>query len=86
MMIKAATEAGAGKPLFKFRNYGQQLPHRCNTISNEAAFGTAYVILMAMAQIPAGGIHRWLVDAAPPVQRAKRRSRDPMSANGAWQR
>jgi hypothetical protein len=52
MMIKAATEAGAGKPLFKFRNYGQQLPHRCNTISNEAAFGTAYFFRMAVPVQP----------------------------------
>jgi len=27
------------KPLFQFRNYGQQLPHNWSTISNESAFG-----------------------------------------------
>jgi hypothetical protein len=43
-MIKAATEADEQlvKPLFQFRNYGQQLPHNWTTISNEAAFGTDY--------------------------------------------
>jgi hypothetical protein len=28
------------KPLFQFRNYGQQLPFNWSTISNEAASGT----------------------------------------------
>ena len=36
------SEALLVKPLFQFRNYGQQLPHHWSTISNEAAFGTDY--------------------------------------------
>jgi hypothetical protein len=30
------------KPLFQFRDFGQQLPHNWSTISNESAFGTDY--------------------------------------------
>jgi len=74
-MIEAAieTEATSASPLFELRSRGLQLLLRWSTISNEAAFGTAYFILMAMAVTHggAGGIHRWLVDAAPPVQCAK---------------
>jgi hypothetical protein len=51
-MIKAATEADEQlvKPLFQFRNYGQQLPHNWTTISNEAAFGTDYYTRTAVAK------------------------------------
>ena len=38
------------KPLFEFRNYGQQLPHHWSTISNEAAFGTDYFTRTAVAK------------------------------------
>jgi hypothetical protein len=38
------------KPLFQFRNYGQQLPHNWTTISNEAAFGTDYYTRTAAAK------------------------------------
>lgn len=38
------------KPLFQFRNYGQQLPHRWSTISNESAFGTDYFTRTAVAK------------------------------------
>jgi len=38
------------KPLFQFRNYGQQLPHNWTTISNEAAFGTDYFTRTAVAK------------------------------------
>jgi hypothetical protein len=38
------------KPLFEFRNYGQQLPHHWSTISNEAAFGTDYYTRTAAAK------------------------------------
>ena len=38
------------KPLFQFRNYGQQLPHNWSTISNEAAFGTDYFTRTAVAK------------------------------------
>jgi len=38
------------KPLFQFRNYGQQLPHHWSTISNEAAFGTDYFTRTAVAK------------------------------------
>ena len=37
-------------PLFQFRNWGQQLPHRWSTISNEAAFGTDYFTRTAAAK------------------------------------
>lgn len=51
-MIKAAAEADEQlvKPLFQFRNYGQQLPHNWTTISNEAAFGTDYYTRTAAAK------------------------------------
>jgi hypothetical protein len=55
--IKAAMTAGAMeadellvKPLFQFRNYGQQLPHYWSTISNESAFGTDYFTRTAVAK------------------------------------
>jgi len=38
------------KPLFEFRNYGQQLPHYWSTISNESAFGTDYFTRTAVAK------------------------------------
>jgi hypothetical protein len=38
------------KPLFEFRNWGQQLPHHWSTISNEAAFGTDYFTRTAVAK------------------------------------
>lgn len=38
------------KPLFEFRNWGQQLPHNWSTISNEAAFGTDYFTRTAVAK------------------------------------
>ncbi|HEY6485197.1 MAG TPA: DUF1254 domain-containing protein [Candidatus Cybelea sp.] len=38
------------KPLFQFRNYGQQLPHGWSTISNEAAFGSDYFTRTAVAK------------------------------------
>ncbi len=51
-MIEAAMEADEKlvKPLFEFRNYGQQLPHHWSTISNEAAFGTDYFTRTAVAK------------------------------------
>ena len=51
-MTKAASEADVDlvKPLFEFRNYGQQLPHHWSTISNEAAFGTDYFTRTAVAK------------------------------------
>ncbi|MGC4016480.1 MAG: DUF1214 domain-containing protein [Luteolibacter sp.] len=55
--LKAAFTAGAQeaddllvKPLFQFRNYGQQLPHHWSTISNESAFGTDYFTRTAVAK------------------------------------
>lgn len=44
------TEEEMVKPLFQFRNYGQQLPHHWSTISNEAAFGTDYFTRTAVAR------------------------------------
>jgi hypothetical protein len=38
------------KPLFQFRNYGQQLPANWSTISNESAFGTDYFTRTAVAK------------------------------------
>jgi hypothetical protein len=38
------------KPLFNFRNYGEQLPHHWSTISNEARFGTDYFTRTAVAK------------------------------------
>src|SRR5262249_39535193 len=51
-MAKAAAEADEQlvKPLFQFRNYGQQRPHNWSTISNEAAFGTDYFTRTAVAK------------------------------------
>jgi hypothetical protein len=55
--LKAAMTDGAKeadekqvKPLFQFRNYGQQLPYNWSTISNEAAFGTDYFTRTAVAK------------------------------------
>ena len=39
------------KPLFEFRNCGQQLPHHWSTISNEADFGTDYFTRTAVAKV-----------------------------------
>lgn len=51
-MTEAAKEADETlvKPLFQFRNYGQQLPHHWSTISNESAFGTDYFTRTAVAK------------------------------------
>jgi hypothetical protein len=51
-MTKAAVDADEQlvKPLFQFRNYGQQLPYNWSTISNEAAFGTDYFTRTAVAK------------------------------------
>jgi hypothetical protein len=51
-LINAATEVEEQlvKPLFEFRNWGQQLPHHWSTISNEAAFGTDYFTRTAVAK------------------------------------
>lgn len=51
-MIDAAKEAEEElvKPLFQFRNYGQQLPFNWSSISNEAAFGTDYFTRTAVAK------------------------------------
>ena len=51
-MIQGAREADEQliAPLFEFRNWGQQLPHRWSTISNEAAFGTDYFTRTAVAK------------------------------------
>jgi hypothetical protein len=46
----ADSEEQLVKPLFQFRNYGQQLPHNWSTISNEAAFGTDYFTRTAAAK------------------------------------
>lgn len=52
MLTKAVTEVDEQivKPLFEFRNWGQQLPHHWSTISNEAAFGTDYFTRTAVAK------------------------------------
>ena len=52
VMTKAAADAEEQlvKPLFQFRNYGQQLPYHWSTISNEAAFGTDYFTRTAVAK------------------------------------
>src|SRR5215831_7645994 len=57
LKIKAAmTQAAADadeqliKPLFEFRNWGQQLPYHWSTISNEAAFGVDYFTRTAVAK------------------------------------
>ena len=51
-LIKAVAEVEDQiiKPLFEFRNWGQQLPHNWSTISNEAAFGTDYFTRTAAAK------------------------------------
>ncbi len=51
-MSEAAKEADEAlvKPLFQFRNYGQQLPHHWSTISNESAFGADYFTRTAVAK------------------------------------
>jgi hypothetical protein len=51
-MTEGANEANERlvKPLFQFRNYGQQLPHNWSTISNESAFGTDYFTRTAVAK------------------------------------
>jgi hypothetical protein len=51
-MTQAAAEADEQliKPLFQFRNWGQQLPHHWSTISNGAAFGTDYFTRTAVAK------------------------------------
>ena len=51
-MTEGANEADEKlvKPLFQFRNYGQQLPHHWSTISNESAFGTDYFTRTAVAK------------------------------------
>jgi len=51
-MTKTAAECDEQlvKPLFQFRNYGQQLPHNWSTVSNEAAFGTDYFTRTAVAK------------------------------------
>lgn len=51
-LIKAVAEVDEEivKPLFQFRNWGQQLPHHWSTISNEAAFGTDYFTRTAAAK------------------------------------
>ena len=46
----AETDDQLVKPLFQFRNYGQQLPYHWSTISNEAAFGTDYYTRTAAAK------------------------------------
>jgi hypothetical protein len=52
VLVKTVAEADDElvKPLFQFRNYGQQLPHNWSTISNEAAFGTDYYTRTAAAK------------------------------------
>jgi hypothetical protein len=51
-MVDGAREANEQlvKPLFQFRNYGQQLPYNWSTISNEAAFGADYFTRTAVAK------------------------------------
>jgi hypothetical protein len=51
-MTEGANEAEKGlvRPLFQFRNYGQQLPHHWTTISNESAFGVDYYTRTAAAK------------------------------------
>jgi hypothetical protein len=51
-MTEGAKEADEQlvKPLFQFRNFGQQLPYNWATISNESAFGTDYYTRTAVAK------------------------------------
>jgi hypothetical protein len=68
MMIEAAieTEATSASPLYEFRSHGLQLLLRWSTISNEAAFGTAYFILW-----PWPG-HPWRRGRHSPMARGRR--------------
>lgn len=52
VLVKTVAEADDElvKPLFQFRNYGQQLAHNWSTISNEAAFGVDYFTRTAAAK------------------------------------
>lgn len=52
LLVGAVVEADDElvKPLFQFRNHGQQLAHHWSTISNEAAFGTDYFTRTAVAK------------------------------------
>ena len=52
VLIKTVAEADDElvKPLFQFRNYGQQLAHNWSTISNEAAFSVDYFTRTAAAK------------------------------------
>lgn len=51
-MTEGAKEANEKlvKPLFQFRNYGQQLPHYWSTVANVARFGTDYFTRTAVAK------------------------------------
>ena len=51
-LIKVVTEVEEEvvRPLFEFRDWGQQLPHHWSTISNESAFGTDYFTRTAVAK------------------------------------
>jgi hypothetical protein len=88
MVIAAAIEAEAtpASPLFEFRSHGLQLLLRWSTISNEAAFGTAYFILMAMAKSPLAARAAFTDGSWTPRRRCSAPSEGvptPMSANGA---
>lgn len=48
--VVAEVDEQVVKPLFQFRNWGQQLPYHWSTISNEAAFGTDYFARTAAAK------------------------------------
>src|SRR5260370_14354388 len=90
MMIEAAieTEATSASPLFEFRSHGLQLLHRWSTISNEAAFGTAYFILMAMARSPMAERAAFTDGSWTPRRQCSAPSEGvatSMSANGATQ-
>jgi len=52
VLLKTVAEADDElvKPLFQFRNYGQQLLYNWSTISNEAAFGVDYFTRTAAAK------------------------------------
>jgi hypothetical protein len=88
MVIAAAIEAEAtpASPLFEFRSHGLQLLLRWSTISNEAAFGTAYFILMAMAKSPLAARAAFTDGSWTPRRRCSAPSEGvatSMSANGA---
>ena len=90
-MIEAAieTEATPASPLFEFRSHGLQLLHRWSTISNEAAFGTAYFILMAMARSPMAERAAFTDGSWTPRRQCSAPSEGvatPMSENGAKRR